>query len=131
MVGIYGKDYFDLMTLGSKKWGISNCHILPVPDGWALYPNGTMEKHAGIEAPIAYWEDLATYYYSAFVVKFRTVYQVRLSTQGFVVLQKVYYKQPCDGVPIMGRSRWSTFTGKRLNELLGISLFYDTEILEK
>lgn len=33
MVGIYGKDYFDLMTLGRKKWGISNCHILPVPDG--------------------------------------------------------------------------------------------------
>lgn len=131
MVGIYGKDYFDLMVLGNDKFGISNSHILPLPDGYGLYSNGTMENHAGIDAPVAYWEDLATHYFGAYVVKYRTVYQVRLSAQGYVVLQKVYYKQPCDGVPIMKRGRWTVFTGKRLNELLGVSLFYDTEILEK
>ena len=132
MNGIFGKDYFEVSNKSAEKWGYGNFDVLPLPEGYGAYERENYETHAGIKAPAKYWEDLATCYYGAFVVKYRTVYQVRYSANcGGCVLDRVYYKQPCNGYPILKRGYWNVFSGQRLNELLGIKLFGDTEIYEK
>ena len=132
MKGIFSKDYFEVYDKAAERWGHGNFDVLPLPDGHGAYERKNYEIHMGIEAPAEYWEDLAICYFSVFVVKYRTVYQVRYSANcGGCVLDRVYYKQPCNGHPILKRGYWDVFTGQRLNELLGIELFGNTEVYKK